>query len=400
MFGSAKMRLVGALQRRAAQISYSRNSRNTKRNRSSWIVGPDEVATMVQSIAGAIPDSYSVSLSVHPFYKDYSFDYEGESRSLPWALKMVSEGWHFGKLAASAEGFFYLGANGYLRAQTDLREFEMAFLKARGLGICCFFTGSDIRSIPLMSEQEKVTGQPNIASYLPAINPVFATDSYDSVRKRLAQSADTYADVIFTAAMDQLGYLTRPTQPFRYFYPEDEIVSPGERFSGDGPLVVVHAPSSPVIKGTQLVRAAVAALKQEGFDFEYVELIGVPHARVKAELQRAHLVMNEFYAYMPGVFGVEAMASGAVMFSSADERIETDLPDGSNRAWVVTKHFEVTEKLREALSAPRAELLKQAEAGQNWVRAHATAEVSGRAIREILETVSRARAQDATAHNL
>lgn len=389
MIGAAKLRLVAALQRAAATTAYSKYSKSKATRQISWVIGPDEVASMVRSIADAIPGSFSVSLTKHPFYADYSFDYEGETRAMPWAFKMISEGWRFGQLVAAANGFFYLGQNGYLRAQQDLRKFEMEFLKARGRGVCCFFTGSDIRSIPVMAEQEKQVGRPNIATYLPALAPVFASDSYDAVRKQIAATADKYADVVFTAAKDQQGYLTKETQPFRYFYPEQEIVAPGTRFETDEPLVVVHAPSSPIIKGTQLVRAAVAALKHEGLAFEYVELIGVPHATVKRELQRAHIVLNEFYAYMPGVFGVEAMAAGAVLVTSADEQIETDLPSRSNEAWVVTQHFEVTAKLRSLLLAPRPELRAQAEAGQAWVRAHATAEVSGKAVREVLELATR-----------
>lgn len=387
MIAGLKNRLLAAAQRVAARAAYAKHSRDKQPRKISWVIGPDEVASMVKSIASAIPDSFSVSLTQHPFYADDSFDYEGETRSMPWAFRMIAEGWMFGKLAAAAEGFFYLGPNGYLRAQQDLREYEFSFLKARGRGVCCFFTGSDIRSIPVMAEQEKKFGIPNIATYLPALNPVFATEAYDLTRKKLAQTADTYADLIYTAAVDQQGYLTRETLPFRYFFPESEIVEPGTRFDGDAPLVVLHAPSSPVIKGTQLVRAAVATLKSEGFEFEYVELIGVPHAKVKEELRRSHLVLNEFFAYMPGVFGVEAMAAGAVLLTSADEHIETDLPAGSNQAWVLTRHFEVTEKLREALLAPRQDLLAQAVRGQEWVRMNATAAVSGAEIRKALAAV-------------
>lgn len=117
-----------------------------------------------------------------------------------------------------------------------------------------------------------------------------------------------------------------------------------------------------------------------------VELIGVPHAEVKHALERAHIVLNEFYAYVPGVFGVEAMAAGAVLLTSADEQIETDLPEGSNQAWIVTRHFEVTERLRGVLSSSPQELLAKAEAGQSWVRAHATSEASGRVIRSALRS--------------
>lgn len=384
MIGRIVTPLMVRGQRIAAALAYRRHRGNSAPREVSWVVGPEEVANMVTSIAAAIPGSFSVSLQQHPFYPQ-PFDYQGTPANRSWTLRMLAEAWMFGKLAAWAEGFIYVGPIGFLRGQSDAREFEFAFLKQRGIGICCIFTGSDIRSIPVMAEFERRTGLPNIATYLPALSPVFGSDAYDALRRQLAASADRHADVIFNAAVDQAGYLTRPTLPFRYFYPDEQMVDPREKFERPGRLVVLHAPSSPVIKGTQLVRAAVAVLQEEGVDFEYVELTGVPHAEVQEALAGAHVVLNEFFAFMPGVFGVEAMAAGAVLITSADERIETDLPAGSNEAWLVTRHHEVVERLRQALATPRAELLAQAEAGQAWVRQHATAEASGRVIREALQ---------------
>lgn len=350
------------------------------------MIGPEETATMVRSIAQGVPGSYTAVLKPHPFY---SGGYDYEPRLVPggWVGSSIRDAWVFGRLAARTNGFIYVGPGGFLRAQTDLREFEFGFLKSRGVKLVCYFTGSDIRSIPVMQAHERETGLPNIATYLPSIKPIYDTEGYDRVRRRVAEIADRHADAIFTAAVDQRGYLTRDTVPFRYFFPQDEMAADLGKFDRPGPRVVVHAPSSPIIKGTQLVRSAVAALREEGLEFEYLELSGVPHEEVTAALERAHIVMNQFYAHMPGMFGVEAMAAGAVMLSSADERVETDLPAGSNDAWVVTRHYEVTEKLRELLLSPSDELRAQAEAGQRWVRQHATAEASGAAVRSLLDAL-------------
>lgn len=385
MIYALKVRLAAAAQRVMARASYWVNSRkDPTARRISWVVGPDEVASMVTSMTAAIPDAFSTCFIRHPFYSG-PYDYEGGSASRGFFVQMCQEAWKFGELAARAEGFIYLGSTGFLRAQSDSREFEFSFLKERGRGICCVFTGSDIRSIPVMSEKEKRFGLPNIATYLPALNPVFGSEAYDLARKAIARTASEYADVIFTAREDQAGYLTRETEPFLYFFPEEKICNPDDRFTEAERLVVLHAPSSPVIKGTQLVRAAVAALRAEGCEFEYIELTGVPHEEVQRQLQRAHIVLNEFYSYMPGVFGIEAMAHGAVMMTSADQRIESDLPGEANAAWVVTHHHEVTTKLRELLQAPRQDLLAQARAGQRWVRQYATATASGEVLREALQ---------------
>lgn len=375
--------LTSRLQRWAAAGSYAWHARGGRETDLSWVVGPDEFATMLTSVGSAIADSYTVCLTRHPYYS-VKYDYEGAPNVRIGVLRMIAEGWAFGQQAARSRGFIYLGSNGFLRAQPDARAFEYAFLKQRGKKICSMFIGSDIRAPRVMAQQEAELGIPNIATYLPAVSPVFASDSYDQFRRELARIADAYSDIIFSASKDQAGYLTSETQPFMYYYPEGDIVSSLEKFNESEKLIVLHAPSSPVIKGTQLVRAAVAKLQSEGFDFEYVELSGVAHEEVTAQLQRAHIVLNQFYAYVPGVFGVEAMAAGTVLLQSADETLEPDLPAGSNDAWVVTKHHEVAEKLRTVLQMTPGELRKQADAGRHWVGTHATAPVSGRKLRELL----------------
>ena len=356
------------------------HTRRPKGRQISWVVGPEEVASMMVSIANALPNSYSVCLVPHAYYSG-PYDYMPKAGFGGWPAQKLREAWEFGRLATLAEGFIYVGGNGFLATQHDSRAFEFQFLKERGLKVICYFTGSDIRSLKVLATVEERVGLPHGASYLPTLSPVFATDSYDNARKDLANTADEHADLIFTAAVDQIGYLQRPTEPFMYFFDGDKVLDSLEKFDNVERPVIVHAASSPIPKGTQLVRAAVAAMRAEGFDFEYVELLTAPHEEVQRQLARAHIVLNQFYSYVLGVFGVEALAAGAVVLSSADEHIETDLPAGSNEAWVVTYHYQVTEHLRRALQLTSSELRAQGERGQLWVRQHATAEVSGQRLR-------------------
>lgn len=379
------LRGVAWLQRSTAALSFRWHSSRSGITSKGWIVGPTEIANMATTLAAALPDSYLVILDEHKFYVSRA-KYQGANKKHPWLVRMIAEGWTFGRLTAQTKGAVYVGPNGYLRAQSDFREYEFAFLKRRKRVVCCFFTGSDIRSVRVMLAKEGQGSTPSIATYLPVVAPDVLLDSFDSSRRQLAATADAYADVIFTARDDQEGYLQSETLPFRYFHPSDQIFDPSEKFAQFERPIVLHAPSSPVIKGTQLVRAAVSLLKEEGLDFEYVELIGVPNEEVVGQLRRAHVVMNQFYGFMPGVFGVEAMAAGTVMLCSADEHHERDLPPGSNDAWVVTPHYRVAEELRKVLSSSKQEMFAQALAGQHWVCTHATAEVSSVVVIAALES--------------
>lgn len=374
------------VQRRVAELGFWYFQRAKSADDVEWVIGPQEVASMMLSIARAVPGSYSVCLYPHPYYKG---PYDSSPRKVfgGWPGQKVAEAWEFGKLAAIARGFIYIGGNGFLATLQDARGFEFAFLKRRGVKVICVFTGSDIRSLKVIEQVEKRVGLPNGASYLKELSPIFGSEAYDNERRSLARTADESADLIFTAAVDQAGYLTRATEPFMYFFPEAELTNNLDKFDDVERLVVVHAASSPIPKGTQLVRAAVAGLKAEGYDFEYVELLGVPHEEIKRQLARAHIVLNQFYSYILGVFGVEALAAGTVVLASADENIETDLPRGSNEAWVVTYHYQVAKHLRAALETHPEELRYQASKGQTWVREFATDKVSGERFRAALSAL-------------
>lgn len=353
----------------------------------SWVVGPVEVASIVANFARAVPDSFSVALVPHHFY-DFSYNYQIRAGRGDWLRVRFMAPWIFGRLAATARGFVYVGADGFLLGSNADREWEFAFLRRHGVRIVCVFTGNDIRSPVLMRQFEEETGLETIATYLNEVSPVFATAAYDERRRRTAAVADQYADVIFNAAVDQLSYLQKATTPFPYFYPDESLMLDDSKHIVPGPRIIVHAPSSPIIKGTQVVRATVQRLHAEGYDFEYRELIDVPHTEILESLREAHIVLNEFYAFVPGVFGVEAMANGCALLTRADELIETDLPDGSNSAWIVTTAADIYANLRRLLDNPGL-IAPQAAAGRAWVQQNATVSASGARIHELLDGIGR-----------
>lgn len=345
---------------------------------------------MVSMFASVIPDSVTAVIVRHPFYSG-PFDCqpsERRGRISVWWWRWISLPVAFVRFANSASGFVYLSQNGYLLNFQDGREFELAFLKSHGVKIVFVFTGSDIRSPALMQEHERLTGLPNIASYLKYTDPVFADPGFDIERRRIGEIADRYADTIFTYRVDQMGYVEGPFEPFPYLIPDEQFRSGLDRFDAIEVPILLHAPSSPIIKGTQLVRAAVAALREEGLPFDYVELAGVPHEHVLEYLGRAHIVLNEFYSHAPGVFAVEAMAAGCVVLTSADETVEPDLPAGSNEAWIVTKHWQVYSNLRELLLNPDR-MKAQAARGQDWAREHAAVSAIAPSLRRLFEEVAR-----------
>ena len=380
-------RMHSGLQRALLVLAYGlgRFARLGRRRSISWIVGPTEVAAMVHHIAVALPGSHSVTFENHPFYR-YRYDSQWGIRAGTLRARVVMvivAPVLLGFLAARARGIIYVGPQGFLRSAGG-RRFELSFLRRRGLAISWYFTGSDIRSLRRMAELAEATGVANIGSAIIAANPGIVTDARERALDDRARDASDFADVIFSSTVDQLSAITRPTEPFLYFYPDEQIAPTSAKFEHYDRPVVVHAPSNPLIKGTPAVRAAIETLRAEGRDFEYVELQGVDNDTVLAELDRAHIVLNQFYAFVPGVFGIEAMARRCAVLMSADERHETDLPAGSNSAWEVTPIDAIIDNLRRLLDDPqRARQI--ADRAADWVSRHASASASRERLLDALE---------------
>jgi hypothetical protein len=382
------LRVIVAYQRVALVLSFwvhRRLGRPGTQRPISWVVGPDETASMVAQIARVVPRSYSVSFTREAAYTikyDYKFVF-GEKRA--WLERVVMGPILLGRLMNQVEGFLYNGSTGFLLEDVDQRNFEFAFVKKAGLPIVCHWCGSDIRSTKRMHEMEAKTGLPNISTYIGATSSVFESQEWDDLKRKVAAVADRYASAMFSWEADQLGYLKTPTEMSLYYLPEVEDLD-SHKFDAPIQPVVVHASTSPIIKGTQLVRAAVGKLRAEGYDFEYVELIGASNARVLAELRRAHIVLNQFYGFTPAVFGAEAMMNRCVVLMSADETVEPELPPGSNSAWVVTRYYEVYDNLKRLLDDP-ALMEPIAQRGLEWARENASETSGARHLMRVLDGV-------------
>ncbi len=382
--------MVPAYQRAALVLSYQFHRMRRQRLMKqpiSWVVGPDECASMVRQISGAIPGSYSVNFS-EEFVYNSSYDFRFRTRANSrwrWLERKIAGPLLLGRLMNQAAGFIYVGSTGYLLTDTDQREFEFAYLAKKGVPIVCYWCGSDIRSIKRMHELERLTGLPNISTYMGERGAIYESEAWDEEKRKIAEVASRHASAMFSNTVDHLSYLTRGTEPFLYFLPDEPLPQPN-KFDDLTNVVIVHATTAPSIKGTPLVRAAIAKLREEGYEFEYVELIGVPNAKVKEELGRAHIALNQFYGFSPAVFGVEALTAGCVVMMSSDEFLETDLPAGSNESWVVTKHHQVYSNLKRLLDDPNR-LEPIARKGREWAEKYAGRTGAGAILKRTLDAV-------------
>ncbi len=102
--------------------------------------------------------------------------------------------------------------------------------------------------------------------------------------------------------------------------------------SGEKIIRILHAPSKPEPKGTDVIRKGVQSLKNKGILIDYVEIMGKPNAEVLQELQKCDFIVDEIYSDTPmAVFATEAAFAGkpAVVGSYYVNQIKDDLPAGN-----------------------------------------------------------------------
>ncbi len=84
---------------------------------------------------------------------------------------------------------------------------------------------------------------------------------------------------------------------------------------GSAVPLVVHAPTSPLVKGSGFVRNAVAELQSEGLSFKYEEISGLAHEEASQRYRQADIIIDQLHIGWYGVLAIEGMALGKAVIS-------------------------------------------------------------------------------------
>jgi len=347
---------------------------NKSIKKTSWICGVSEIASMLYFVGKVMKPAKIVCLNNNPSY-DLQYDYSINisNKYLKYLYKTLYGPILLGYLSNKHTHFWYIWNTGFLFK----REYEFKFLKSKNIKIVCMFVGSDIRSPKLMKVMTKKLNIDYFTEYINTNN-----DIYETKLKNTADTADRYADIIISARYDQLSYLKSKQYFFPYIYQKEKFFKNDKKFQNLKKIKILHSPSNPIIKGTPLVRAAIKKLEIEGYDFEYIELQNISNETVLEHLKSSHIVLNQFYAFVPGVFGIEAMANNCAVLMSADSTIEIGLPHDSEDAWMITKYWEVYDNLKYLLNHPE-KIKYYADNGYSFAYKHYTYEAASRYIKKV-----------------
>ena len=91
-------------------------------------------------------------------------------------------------------------------------------------------------------------------------------------------------------------------------------------------ILIVHAPTSPEIKGTRYILEAIEELKEKyNFDFRLVQ--GVSHEQATKIYEKADLIIDQVLIGSYGVFAVESMAMGKPVISFISDFMKEKYPE-------------------------------------------------------------------------
>lgn len=263
-------------------------------------------------------DSYTyVNTDIVPFYK--VIETLPISRKWKVLLKSLSRktpeliGYDFTKskyedLMTKCDVFVFM----YNTVYPDRRDFK--FLKAHGKKVVMIFCGDDARWYNSQKQEFESLG----------LDYIIYPDDYDhslkslNYRLELIRNAEKYADIIYSKREQSQLQI----RPFRHF-PMTIYGSDYEYKSNAQRVVprVVHAPSSPIIKGTKHVLEAVENLKNEGVKFDFILLENVPNHKAKEIYGDCDIIIDQLLATGGGRLSTEGLACGKVVMSRMNYKV-------------------------------------------------------------------------------
>jgi glycosyltransferase involved in cell wall biosynthesis len=229
---------------------------------------------------------------------------------VPTPVYLRSDGWHdsFEEYLRSCTHVLYESAIPLLgrKYRTDF-EAEARSLAAAGVRVGVLFHGSDLR----VPSQHRRDGQ-----WSPFLNAAVPARLFEDRTRLNIDRTRALGLPAFVSTPDLLRYL-----PEAVWCPV--VIDPREwQTEREGwrkdPPVVLHAPSNPLIKGSDMVEPALRRLEAEGI-IKYRRVTGVKYEQMRQEYAEADIVLDQFLIGSYGVVACEALSAGCIVIAHVDD---------------------------------------------------------------------------------
>ncbi len=181
-------------------------------------------------------------------------------------------------------------------------------LKFLGKKIITAFWGSDIRYWYAFAEEMRSLGSADEVSPFFDYARTRSGGSYWD-KRRTVSTAEKYSDLIIS--QPDCGQLQ--VEPYMRSAVPLDLSEYHYRVPGRIRPLVVHAPSVPEAKGTDVVMRVIEELHAEGLEFDFRLIKNMPNREIRELLSESDIVVDELYSATVAGLSAEAMATGNVV---------------------------------------------------------------------------------------
>lgn len=217
-------------------------------------------------------------------------------------------------------------------------SFDVPLLRALGKKLFFTFQGCDVRT----------------DCFAEALDPAHHRHIEKTRQQRNTRFLMRYATKAYVLNPDLLDNVPEATfVPYGSVHPDAWPYLPRAYRPGEE-VVIFHAPSDRVLKGTPSLEKAVARLHDEGYKVRLDLAHDVSWAVVRNKIQHAHLAVDQLMGGWYGAAAVEMMASGkpTVCYLRQDWLARTDSDFQQAMPIVNSSHEHVYESLKRLLDHP------------------------------------------------
>lgn len=237
----------------------------------------------------------------------------------------------------------------YLRA---LQGLELAYVRWLGKAVFVTYQGDDARQGEYCLSHYAIT-------FASRVEPSYYCRASDAFKRASIARFAGLSQAVYSVNPDLLHVLPERARfvPYGHVFLDEWVPAYSQGHSG--PLRILHAPSHRLVKGTDLILAALEELKAEGYAFELLLVEGMSNAQAREVYARADVLVDQLFAGWYGGLAVELMALGKpVLAYIRQEDLGFIDPEMREELPIVqaTPHS-VKDVLRGVLETPREDLV-------------------------------------------